>query len=90
LKPGEAVAVDVELWPTSIVVPAGYRVALTVRGKDYEWQASTGARLSNFKNELRGCGPFLHNDPRDRPAAIFGGTTTLHLKDSYVLIPVIS
>jgi len=90
LKPGEPVAVNVELWPTSIVVPAGYRVALTVRGKDYEWQASTGARLSNFKNELRGCGPFLHNDPRDRPAAIFGGTTTLHLKDSYVLIPVIS
>lgn len=89
LRPGEAVAVDVELWPTSIVVPAGYRVALTVRGKDYEWQASTGARLSNFKNELRGCGPFLHNDPRDRPAALFGGTTTLYLKDSYVLIPVI-
>ena len=89
LRPGEAVAVDVELWPTSIDVPAGYRVALTVRGRDYEWQASTGARLSNFKNELRGCGPFLHNDPRDRPAALFGGTTTLYLKDSYVLIPVI-
>ena len=89
LKPNEAVSLDVELWPTSIVVPAGCRVALTVRGRDYEWQASTGARLSNFKNELRGCGPFLHNDPRDRPAALFGGTTTLHLKDSYVLIPVI-
>jgi predicted acyl esterase len=89
LRPGEAVTLDVELWPTSIVVPSGYRVALTVRGKDYEWQASTGARLSNFKNELRGCGPFLHNDPRDRPAALFGGTTTLHLRDSYVLIPVI-
>jgi len=89
LKTNEVVSLDIELWPTSIVVPAGYRVALTVRGKDYEWQASTGARLSNFKNELRGCGPFLHNDPRDRPAAIFGGTTTLHLKDSYVLIPVI-
>jgi predicted acyl esterase len=89
LKTNEVVSLDIELWPTSIVVPAGYRVALTVRGKDYEWQASTGARLSNFKNELRGCGPFLHNDPRDRPAALFGGTTTLHLKDSYVLIPVI-
>jgi uncharacterized protein len=89
LKPGEAVTLDVELWPTSIVVPSGYRVALTVRGKDYEWQASTGARLSNFKNELRGCGPFLHNDPRERPAALFGGTTALHLRDSYILIPVI-
>jgi len=89
LKKNEVVSLDVELWPTSIVVPAGYRLALSVRGRDYEWQASTGARLSNFKNELRGCGPFLHNDPRDRPAAVFGGTTTLHLKDSYVLIPVI-
>jgi len=89
LNPGQPVVVDVELWPTSIVVPAGHRLALTVRGKDYEWQASTGARLSNFKNELRGCGPFLHNEPRDRPASLFGGTTTLYLKDSYVLIPVI-
>src|SRR5439155_1218557 len=57
LKPGEPVELDIELWPTSIVVPAGHRLALTVRGKDYEWQKSTGARLSNFKNELRGCGP---------------------------------
>ncbi|HEY1287087.1 MAG TPA: CocE/NonD family hydrolase [Burkholderiales bacterium] len=89
LKRNEAVSLDIELWPTSIVVPAGYRLALSVRGRDYEWQSSTGARLSNFKNELRGCGPFLHNDPRDRPATLFGGTTTLHLKDSYVLIPVI-
>jgi predicted acyl esterase len=89
LKKGEAVEVDVELWPTSIVVPAGYRLALSVRGKDYEWQKSTGAKLSNFKNELRGCGPFLHDDPRDRPAAVFGGRTTLHLGDSFLLLPVI-
>jgi uncharacterized protein len=92
LKPGEVVPVDVELWPTSIVVPAGHRIALTVRGRDYEWGKSTGARLSNFKNELRGCGPFLHNDPRDRPAAVYGGTTTLHCgpdRLSYVLVPIV-
>ena len=89
LKPGEPVALDIELWPTSIVVPPGYRLALTVRGRDYEWQKSTGARLSNFKNELRGCGPFLHDDPRDRPAAVFGGRTTLHLGESHLLLPVI-
>src|SRR4029078_1891962 len=89
LIPGNPVELDIELWPTSIVVPAGYRLALSVRGRDYEWQKSTGARQSNFKNELRGCGPFLHNDPRDRPGALFGGTTTPHLKDSYVLLPVI-
>jgi predicted acyl esterase len=92
LQPGEIVELDVEIWPTSIVVPAGHRLALTVRGKDYEWQKSTGAKLSNFKNELLGCGPFLHNDPRDRPAAVFGGRTTLHFgsgRTAYLLLPVI-
>jgi len=92
LRPGEVVQADVELWPTSIVVAAGHRIALTVRGRDYEWQAATGARLSNFRNELRGCGPFLHDDPRDRPDATFGGRTTLHFgpgRQPYVLLPVI-
>jgi predicted acyl esterase len=90
LKPGQPVDLDVELWPTSIVVPAGHRLALSVRGKDYEWQKSTGAKLSNFKNELRGCGPFLHDDPRDRPASVFSNKTTLHLdSNSYILLPVV-
>ncbi|HWI14375.1 MAG TPA: CocE/NonD family hydrolase C-terminal non-catalytic domain-containing protein, partial [Burkholderiales bacterium] len=92
LTPGEIVQLDIELWPTCIVVPAGHRVALTVRGRDYEYAKSTGARLSNFKNELRGCGPFLHDDPRDRPRSIYGGRTTLHVgpgHESYVLVPVI-
>ena len=78
LTPGTPVELDIELWPTSIVVPAGYRVALTVRGKDYEYGGGSGGRLSNFKNELKGCGPFLHDDPVDRPQEIFGGQTTLH------------
>jgi predicted acyl esterase len=92
LVPGTPVALDIELWPTSIVVPAGHRLALTVRGRDYEWQATTGARLSNFKNELKGCGPFLHDDPRDRPAAVFAGRTTLHAgpgREGWLLLPVI-
>ena len=40
LRPGEVVEVEVEIWPTSIVVPSGYRLALSVRGKDYEYQGS--------------------------------------------------
>ena len=51
-----------------VVVPAGHRIGLTVRGRDYE-HAGCGACLGSFKNEMRGCGPFLHDDPRDRPAA---------------------
>ena len=92
LTPGESVELDIELWPTSIVVPAGYRVALTVRGKDYEYGSGSGGRLSNFKNELTGCGPFLHDDPVDRPKEIFGGQTTLHFggdRQGYLLLPVI-
>jgi hypothetical protein len=92
LKPGEVVVLDVEIWPTSIVVPAGYRIALTVRGKDYVYPGGSGGRLSNFKNELTGCGPFLHDDPRDRPPQIFGGLTSLHFSGTakpYLLLPII-
>jgi predicted acyl esterase len=92
LVAGQPVELDIELWPTSVVVPAGCRIALSVRGNDYVFAESTGLKLSNFKNELRGCGPFLHNDPRDRPAAVFGGSTTLHFgpdHPGYVLLPVI-
>jgi predicted acyl esterase len=92
LTPGQAVTLDVELWPTSIVIPAGYRLALSVRGRDYIYAEKTGLKLSNFKNELLGCGPFLHNDPRDRPRAVFDGVTTVHFDadaQPYLLLPVI-
>lgn len=92
LTPGVPVEVDVELWPTSIVVPSGCRIAFSVRGKDYEFAKQTGIKLPHFKNELLGCGPFLHNDPRERSAEIFGGRTRLHLhpeRPAYVLLPVI-
>jgi hypothetical protein len=92
LKPGEVVPLDVEIWPTSIAVPAGHRIALTIRGKDYVYAGPSGGRLSNFKNELTGCGPFLHDDPRDRPPKVFSGVTSLHFGGAarpYLLLPVI-
>jgi predicted acyl esterase len=92
LKAGEVAELDIEIWPTSIVVPAGHRVALTIRGKDYVYGGPSGGKLSNFKNELTGCGPFLHDDPRDRPAQIFSGTTALHFGGKtrpYLLLPII-
>ena len=91
LTPGEPVELEIEIWPTSIVVPAGHRIALTLRGRDYE-HPGPGARLSNMKNEFRGCGPFLHDDSRNRPNAIFAGRTTLHLtpdRPAYLLLPII-
>jgi uncharacterized protein len=92
LRDGEIADLEIEIWPTCIVLPAGYRIALTVQGKDYEYPGISGGRLSNFKNEMRGCGPFLHDDPRDRPPEIFGGKTTLHTtaaNPSFVLLPII-
>jgi predicted acyl esterase len=91
LEPGEVVELDVEIWPTCIVVPKGWRVALTVRGKDYE-HGGEAASLTNMKNPMRGCGPFIHDDPTDRPASLFGGNVTLHFgakRQAHLLLPVI-
>jgi len=92
LTPGQPIDLDVEIWPTCIVVPAGYRIALTVRGKDYVYPGGGGGRLSNMKVEFTGCGPFLHAEPGDRPPAFFGGRVTLHFgpdRAAYVLVPII-
>jgi uncharacterized protein len=91
LTPGEPVELDVEIWPTSIVVPPGYRLALTVRGKDYEVDGSDAA-LPDAPYPMKGVGPFLHGDPHDRSAAIFATRNTLHFsadRPPYVLLPII-
>jgi predicted acyl esterase len=92
LKPGQVYDLDIEIIPTSIVVPKGYRVGLSVRGRDYVYPGGSGGKLSNMKNEFTGNGPFLHDDPRDRPVAIYGGKTTLHFgggRENFVLLPII-
>ncbi|HVZ53366.1 MAG TPA: CocE/NonD family hydrolase C-terminal non-catalytic domain-containing protein, partial [Pseudolabrys sp.] len=91
LTPGEPVELDIEIWPTSIVVPPGYRLALTVRGKDYEVDGAD-IGLPNAAYPMKGVGPFLHIDPDDRPPAIFATRNTLHFapgKEPYLLLPVI-
>ena len=91
LTPGEAVQLDIEIWPTCIVVPPGYRFALTVGGKDYEYDGSD-AGIANAPYPMKGVGPFTHTDERDRPASIFGGRNTLHFaagKMPYLLLPII-
>jgi predicted acyl esterase len=92
LNPGEVYELDIEVWPTCIVVPAGHRIAYTVRGTDYVYPGGTDSGLSNMKNAFTGVGPFLHNDPADRPSEIFDGEVTLHFGGDYqpyVLVPVI-
>jgi predicted acyl esterase len=91
LVPGTIYRLDIEIWPTSIVLPAGYRLGFTIRGRDYEYPGPAG-QLSNIANPMRGCGPFLHDDPRDRPAEIFGKRITIHCgpeTPSSLLVPII-
>lgn len=91
LQPGQAVELDVEIWPTSIVIPAGYQLAVSIRGKDYEVDGKDIA-LPNAPYPMKGVGPFLHVDPDDRPPGIFATQSTLHFSEDqrpYLLLPVI-
>ncbi|PEG34909.1 peptidase S15 [Mycolicibacterium agri] len=78
LTPGEIYRLDIEIWPTSIIVPTGYRIALALRGTDYQYHGPA-AQLSHFKGtQLRGVGIYTHADPDHRPPTTYGGTTTVH------------
>ena len=92
LDPGQPVELDIEIWPTSIVAPVGSRLALTVRGKDYEVDGKDAA-LPNAPYPMKGVGPFVHVDPDDRPPHIFMCRNTLYFapgKQPYLLLPIIS
>lgn len=87
LRPGEVYEVTVEIWPTCIVLPAGFRIALDIRGTDFQRPPSADNPMA-----YRGSGPWLHDDPLDRPETIFSGTTTIHTgpgREAFILLPVI-
>lgn len=78
IEPGTAYPLDLEIWPTSIVIPRGYRLRLTIQGKDFEFEGIKG-RLT-------------HTDPTDRGGQDFQGRTTLYSgpgKASYLTLPII-
>jgi predicted acyl esterase len=89
LVPGKAYELEVEIWPTCVLLPAGYRLALSVLGRDFDH----GLEPAEWGgNSMRGSGPFRHDHPEDRPEHIFDNEVTLHAgKDmpSSLLIPVI-
>ena len=91
LVPGEVVALDIEIWPTCIVVPKGYTVALSVLGRDYQYDGPV-IRVPGIGYEMAGVGPFVHQDPVDRPADIFAAPVSLHFDPEhspYLLLPII-
>ena len=92
LTPGEVYECDVEIVTSCIVVPVGWRVALTVRGKDYEYAGEVSEFAKQFHYSTKGTGGMTHNDPDDRPPAIFDNRVTLHAgggRDPYLLLPII-
>ncbi|MFM0741363.1 CocE/NonD family hydrolase [Paraburkholderia xenovorans] len=91
LVPGDPVELLIEILPTCIVIPPGYRLALNVRGKDYE-NGFPDARQPGELYTMKGVGPFTHADPADRPLSKFGGKNRLHFeagKEPYLLLPII-
>lgn len=89
LEPGVVYELDIEILPTSIRLPAGYTLALTVQGVDYQYSSEV-ERFGWF--EMTGVGPFKHDSQADRPDEIYGKRVTLHTGPahrSYLLVPVI-
>jgi len=92
LTPGEIYECDIEILPTCIVVPAGWRVALSVRGKDYEYDGEISEFGKKFHYGTRGTGGMTHEDPDNRPKDIYGGKVKLYAGGkwaSYLLLPII-
>jgi hypothetical protein len=92
LTPGAVYEVDVEILPTSIVLPKGWSLALAVRGKDYEYKGEISEFAKTFHYASRGTGTMTHNDPENRPLAVFDTTVTLHTGGptaSYLLLPIV-
>jgi predicted acyl esterase len=89
LEPDELYALEIEIWPTCIVLPAGLRLALTIAGADFARHTDTPIEGPPV---FLGSGLFLHTDPEDRPRDTFNGITTVHTgRDaaSHLLLPII-
>ena len=92
LTPGDVYECDVEIVASCIVIPAGWTLALSVRGKDYEYEGELSEFAKSFHYGTRGTGGMTHADPDDRPPAIFDNHVTLHSggdRQSWLLLPII-
>ncbi|MFJ6095745.1 CocE/NonD family hydrolase [Williamsia muralis] len=91
LAPGDPVDLDIAILPTCIVIPAGYRFGITLSGRDFQMPGD-GPWPVLYGIEQRGNGVIVHEDPEDRPAEIFDGTTTIFTgptAQTSLLLPII-
>jgi predicted acyl esterase len=93
LEPGRPYKLDVEIWPTCVIAPTGYRIALTIRGRDYVYPGDLSALRGTIGQPATGVGPFRHTDAEDRPSTLTESEMTLHFGSEdapYLLLPVIA
>jgi uncharacterized protein len=92
LTPGDVYECDVEIVASCIVVPAGWTLALSVRGKDYEYEGELSEFAKTFHYGTRGTGGMTHADPDDRPPTTFDNRVTVYCggdRQSWLLLPII-
>lgn len=88
LNPGEQYDLDIEMWPTCIVLAKGSTLQLVIDGKDFFREESEVISIGPMK--LGGSGPFLHNDPIDRDEKVYGGETKIITSEnSWLLLPIV-
>jgi len=91
LDPGVPYELQIEVLPTCIVAPAGFRLGLTVLGRDFDHGRSE-AVMTTTGLAMSGVGPFQHDDSNDRPAEIFDNEVTIYTgpeHPSRLLVPII-
>ncbi|VUC32198.1 unnamed protein product [Clonostachys rosea] len=89
LRPDEVYELDVEIWPTSVILPQGYRLALQISGHDFERKQTGGGNEAWMS---KGSGPWLHTNETDRPPGVFGGRTTIFTggaRQSRLILPIV-
>ncbi|MFC5947520.1 CocE/NonD family hydrolase [Pseudonocardia lutea] len=77
LFPDKVYELDVEIWPTNIVVPPGYRLGLMVAGVDFDHGRET-VMWGKSGIEMRGSSIWPHVDPLRRPADVYDNEVTLY------------
>ncbi len=89
LVPGEIYEVDIEIWATCVVLPAGFRLALSILGRDFDHGLEP---VDHGGDLMRGSGPFHHDHPEDRPPGTFDNAVTIYAgggRPSALLVPFI-
>lgn len=97
VTPEAVYAVDVEIWPTCLVLPAGSWITLEIGGVDYDHGLSeetlSHGRLSWSPKPTRGSGPYTHAGRLNGPDGdVYRADVTVHgggVRPSSLLIPIV-